>query len=272
MPELPEVETVKRTLETLITGKIIEEVIVTYPKLVKEPDDAEIFRGLLQGECIVGVGRRGKFLLIYTEQYAIVSHLRMEGKYRLHDAGDPVDKHTHVRFCFTDGSELRYNDVRKFGTFHLFPKEEATLHLPLSGLGPEPPDVTAAHLQMHLGKTNRKVKVVLLDQTVLVGLGNIYVDEVLYRSGIHPERPGSSLQETEIEKIREETVKTLNQAVEKGGSTIRTYINSQGQIGTFQQSLFVYGRKGEPCSVCGTPIVKTVVGGRGTHYCPICQK
>jgi formamidopyrimidine-DNA glycosylase len=273
MPELPEVETVRRTLELLVKGKEIKDVIITYPKLIKEPDDAEMFRNMLQGETIEEVGRRGKFLLIYLTHYTIVSHLRMEGKYRLHEADDPVDKHTHVRFRFTDGTELRYHDVRKFGTMHLFKKGEEERRLPLSGLGLEPfsEEMTAAYLQKHFQKTNRKVKVVLLDQRVLVGLGNIYVDEVLYRSNIHPEREAASLLLEEIEKLRQEVVLTLTEAVEKGGSTIRTYVNSQGKIGTFQQNLFVYGRKGEACIKCGTPIEKTVVGGRGTHYCPICQ-
>lgn len=273
MPELPEVETVRRTLELLVKGKQIEDVIITYPKLIKEPDDAEMFRSMLQGETIESIDRRGKFLLIYVTDYVIVSHLRMEGKYRLHEAADPVDKHTHVRFRFTDGSELRYNDVRKFGTMHLFQKGEEKGRLPLADLGPEPfsEELTAVYLQKHLQKTNRKVKVVLLDQRVLVGLGNIYVDEVLHRSNIHPEREASSLLLEEIEKLQEEIVLTLMEAVEKGGSTIRTYINSQGQIGTFQKSLFVYGRKGEACETCGAPIEKTVVGGRGTHYCPVCQ-
>ncbi|MFX3623947.1 MAG: DNA-formamidopyrimidine glycosylase [Ectobacillus sp.] len=273
MPELPEVETVRRTLDLLVKGKEIEDVIVTYPKLVKKPDDIELFKDMLRGETIEAVGRRGKFLLIYVTRYTLVSHLRMEGKYRLHDAEDPVDKHTHVRFCFTDGTELRYNDVRKFGTMHVFKRGEEELQLPLSDLGPEPfsKELTAFYLQEKLQKTNRKIKVALLDQRVLVGLGNIYVDEVLFRSGIHPEREASSLLLEEIEKLQAEIAATLAEAVERGGSTIRTYINSQGQIGTFQESLFVYGRKGEGCVNCGTAIEKTVIGGRGTHYCPICQ-
>ncbi|MFD3445346.1 DNA-formamidopyrimidine glycosylase [Microbacteriaceae bacterium 4G12] len=274
MPELPEVETVRRTLEQLVVGKQIADVIVTYPKIVKEPDDIEQFKELLREEVIEGIGRRGKFLLIYVTRYVLVSHLRMEGKYRVHDMNDPVDKHTHIRFQFTDGTELRYNDVRKFGTMHVFEKGKEELVPPLSDLGPEPfsEELTPLYLGKKLKKTNRKVKVVLLDQRVLVGLGNIYVDEVLFRSNIHPEREASSLTNEEVEKLQGEIVATLLEAVEKGGSTIRTYINSQGQIGAFQESLYVYGRKGEACVRCHSPIEKTVVGGRGTHYCPECQK
>ncbi|PFK35713.1 DNA-formamidopyrimidine glycosylase [Bacillus cereus] len=273
MPELPEVENVRRTLENLVTGKIIKDVIVTYPKLVKRPDDAELFKEMLRGETIERIERRGKFLLLYVTKYVIVSHLRMEGKYLLHEGGEAIDKHTHVRFQFTDGTELHYKDVRKFGTMHLFKKGEEFEEMPLADLGPEPFDaeLTPAYLQDKLRKTNRKIKVVLLDQRLLVGLGNIYVDEVLFRSGIHPEREASSLTKAEIEKIHAATVETLGEAVKRGGSTIRTYINSQGQIGSFQELLNVYGRKGEPCVTCGNVIEKTVVGGRGTHYCPICQ-
>ncbi|PEB40544.1 DNA-formamidopyrimidine glycosylase [Bacillus pseudomycoides] len=273
MPELPEVENVRRTLENLVTGKTIQDVIVTYPKLVKRPDDAELFKEILRGEKIERIERRGKFLLLYVTKYVIVSHLRMEGKYLLHKDDEPVDKHTHVRFQFTDGTELHYKDVRKFGTMHLFKRGEEFDQMPLADLGPEPFDaeLTVGYLQERLQKTNRKIKVVLLDQRLLVGLGNIYVDEVLFRSGIHPEREASSLTKAEIEKIHAATVATLAEAVERGGSTIRTYINSQGQIGSFQELLNVYGRKGEPCVTCGNVIEKTVVGGRGTHYCPMCQ-
>lgn len=274
MPELPEVENVRRTLEDLVTGKTIEDVIVTYPKIVKQPDDIEEFKEMLRGETIEGIGRRGKFLLIYVTHYAIVSHLRMEGKYMLESVDNPVDKHTHVRFQFTDGTELRYKDVRKFGTMHLFNKGEELVNMPLTDLGPEPfsERLTPAYLQEKLRKTSRKIKVALLDQRVLVGLGNIYVDEVLFRSGVHPEREASSLTEEELQKLHIEIVATLRDAVEQGGSTIRTYMNSQGQLGTYQRSLYVYGKKGEPCPTCGTTIEKTVVGGRGTHYCRVCQQ
>ncbi|WP_242145541.1 MULTISPECIES: DNA-formamidopyrimidine glycosylase [unclassified Bacillus cereus group] len=273
MPELPEVENVRRTLENLVTGKTMKDVIVTYPKLVKRPDDAELFKELLRGETIERIERRGKFLLLYVTNYVIVSHLRMEGKYFLHESDELVDKHTHVRFQFTDGTELHYKDVRKFGTMHLFTKGEEFKEMPLADLGPEPfgPELTVEYLQEKLQKTNRKIKVALLDQRLLVGLGNIYVDEVLFRSGIYPEREASSLAKNEIEKIHAATVATLTEAVKRGGSTIRSYINSQGEIGSFQDLLNVYGKKGEPCVTCGTAIEKIVVGGRGTHYCPHCQ-
>ena len=166
-----------------------------------------------------------------------------------------------------------YRDVRKFGTMHLFAKGQELNSLPLLNLGPEPlsADFTVKYLSEKLAKTSRKIKPVLLDQNIVVGIGNIYVDESLFRSGIHPERAASSLTESEIEKLHEEIIATLSEAVEKGGSTIRSYINSQGQIGMFQLELYVYGRKGEACKKCGTTLEKLVVGGRGTHICPSCQ-
>ncbi|MGG3941307.1 DNA-formamidopyrimidine glycosylase [Peribacillus psychrosaccharolyticus] len=273
MPELPEVETVRRTLEQLVIGKTIKDVEIYWPKIIKAPEPVEQFSDALIGQTIHEIGRRGKFLIFQLDDYSLVSHLRMEGKYAVYPESEPRDKHTHVVFTFTDGYQLRYRDVRKFGTMHLFKKGEEVFKMPLLHLGPEPlsDEFTIADLSMKLAKTNRKIKSVLLDQTVVVGIGNIYVDESLFRAGIHPERMASSLTLDEITRIHGEVKLTLAEAVEKGGSTIRSYVNSQGQIGMFQLELFVYGRKGEPCKRCGTPLEKLVVGGRGTHICPVCQ-
>jgi formamidopyrimidine-DNA glycosylase len=274
MPELPEVETVRKTLEQLVIGKRIESVSVFWPKMVKLPDDAEVFVQSLRGQEILEMRRRGKFLIFHLTDYALVSHLRMEGRYSLYEENEPVEPHTHVIFHFTDNTALRYRDVRKFGTMHLFSKGEEMNHLPLAQLGPEPfsPDFTVSYLEDRLMRTERAVKAALLDQTLLVGLGNIYVDETLFRAGIHPDRKAKSLTQTELEKLHAEIIATLSEAVEQGGSTIRSYVNSQGQMGMFQQQLFVYGKKEEPCPKCGTVIEKKVSAGRGTHYCPTCQK
>jgi formamidopyrimidine-DNA glycosylase len=274
MPELPEVETVRRTLEQLVLYKEIERVTVTWPKIIKKPAEAEQFKDALVGQTIEKIGRRGKFLIIYTTDFALVSHLRMEGRYGLYSPEDDIDKHTHVIFYFTDGTQLRYRDVRKFGTMHLFKKGEEFFALPLSQLGPEPfaEEFTVERMQHMLSKTERSIKTVLLDQKVVVGLGNIYVDEALFRSGIHPERSANSLTKKELLKLHHEIVQTLQEAVDKGGSTIRSYVNSQGQIGMFQLELFVYGRKGEACKTCSSELERIVVGGRGTVFCPKCQK
>jgi formamidopyrimidine-DNA glycosylase len=273
MPELPEVETVRKTLKKLVLNKTIENITVYWPKIIKNPLEVEQFIDALKGETIIDVGRRGKFLIIYTDNYSLVSHLRMEGKYGLYPKNEPFDKHTHVIFHFTDDKELRYRDVRKFGTMHLFKKGDEFLTEPLIGLGPEPfsEEFTQAYLARKLEKTSRKIKTVLLDQKVFVGLGNIYVDEALFRAGIHPERLASTLTNNEISILHSEIVDTLTEAVNKGGSTIRSYVNSQGEMGMFQLELYAYGRKGEECKKCGTPLEKTTVGGRGTHYCPSCQ-
>jgi formamidopyrimidine-DNA glycosylase len=274
LPELPEVETVRKTLKHLVLHKEIANITVYWPKIIKNPVEVEQFIDALKGETIIDVGRRGKFLIIYTEQFALVSHLRMEGKYGLYPKEEPFDKHTHVIFHFTDGTELRYRDVRKFGTMHLYKKGEEFIQPPLLELGPEPfsEEFTKEYLAEKLKKTNRRIKTALLDQKLFVGLGNIYVDEALFRSGIHPERIASSLNPDEISVLHEQIVATLSEAVKKGGSTIRSYVNSQGQIGMFQLDLYAYGRKGEACKKCGTPLEKTTVGGRGTHYCPNCQR
>ena len=273
MPELPEVETVRRTLKELVMNKQIENVSVFWPKIIKRPEEADQFRDALVGQTLVDIGRRGKFLILYTNDYALVSHLRMEGKYGVFNRDEPVDKHTHVIFHFTDGTELRYKDVRKFGTMHLYARGQEFDTLPLSHLGPEPfsKDFTIEALASKLAKTKRNIKAVLLDQKVVVGLGNIYVDEALFRSGIHPERAADSLTKGEIARLHKEISDTLSEAVEKGGSTIRSYVNSQGQIGMFQLELFVYGRKGEDCKVCGSLLERIVSGGRGTVFCPTCQ-
>ena len=273
MPELPEVETVKRTLQHLVIGKTIAHVDVHWGKIIKQPDDVDQFKTMLIGETIHDIERRGKFLRFILDHYVMVSHLRMEGKYRLEQQHTPMDKHTHVIFKFTDGTELRYRDVRKFGTMHLFDKGTEWDHPPLESLGPEPFDepFSESYLQSVFKKTERTVKAVLLDQTVVVGLGNIYVDEALFRAGIHPNTKAKKLKKDQIKHLTESIKETLSEAVEMGGSSVRTYLNSQGEMGMFQQKLYVYDRKGKPCKRCGTLIEKTRVAGRGTHFCPECQ-
>lgn len=273
MPELPEVETVKRTLNQLIVGKHIERVTVNLPRIIQRPDDVQQFAFMLEHHTIQGVERRGKFLRILLDGLVLVSHLRMEGRYGVYRADEPVEKHTHVIFHFTDGTELRYKDVRQFGTMHLFATGEEFLHPPLVKLGYEPldPAFTADKFKAIIRTKKTKIKAVLLNQAYIVGIGNIYVDEALFRAGIHPERNAHTLSETELDRLHLAIVDTLTEAVEAGGSSIKSYVNGQGEMGMFQQRLKIYGRKDEPCHSCGEPVHKTVVGGRGTHYCPACQ-
>ncbi|RUT29551.1 DNA-formamidopyrimidine glycosylase [Paenibacillus zeisoli] len=273
MPELPEVETVRRTLSQLITGKTIRDVTVSLPRIIQRPDDIEQFRLELQGHTIIDVGRRGKFLRIIMDGLVLVSHLRMEGRYGVYDSSEPVEKHTHVIFHFTDGTELRYKDVRQFGTMHLFNPGEEFKMKPLLKLGLEPLDeaFTFEAFKRVIAARKTKIKPALLNQEYVVGLGNIYVDEALFRAGIHPEKLCNELDQEELVRLYEAIVLTLSEAVEAGGSSIKSYVNGQGEMGMFQHSLQIYGRKAAPCVVCGTPVEKSVVGGRGTHYCPSCQ-
>ncbi|MFC2948625.1 DNA-formamidopyrimidine glycosylase [Virgibacillus sediminis] len=274
MPELPEVETVRKTLKQFVLNKTIDDVKVYWPNIIKKPDDVEEFKQLLRGQSIVDISRRGKFLLFQLDDYVLISHLRMEGKYSVHQAIESVKKHTHVLFTFTDGKELRYNDVRKFGTMHIYVKGEEMSDKPLNQLGPDPfdPAFTLEYLYQKFKKTERIVKSVLLDQTIVAGLGNIYVDETLFRAGVHPLKKSNKLTKKEVQKIRKQAILTLEEAVEQGGTTIRSYVNSQGEMGMFQQELFVYGQENEPCKKCGNAVIKLKVGGRGTHICPSCQK
>ncbi|WJQ83010.1 DNA-formamidopyrimidine glycosylase [Brevibacillus brevis] len=274
MPELPEVETVVRTLRGLVMGKTIERVSVHLARIVRQPDDVEAFKSLLVGQTIQDIQRRAKFIQFFLNEDVLVSHLRMEGRYGVYQADDPVEKHTHVVFHFTDGTELRYRDVRQFGTMDLFPKGKETTVGPLAKLGVEPLDksFTPEVLGKLLKGRSTKIKPLLLNQECIVGLGNIYVDESLFKAGIHPEKPAGKLTDKEVIRLHESIVSTLHEAVEQGGSSIKSYVNGQGEMGMFQQSLLVYGRKDEACTKCGAEIIRFVVGGRGTHICPNCQK
>lgn len=273
MPELPEVETIKNTLKRLVEDKTIEDVTIYWPKIIKKPEDTKMFKQLLKGQTILDVHRKGKFLLFELDDYTLVSHLRMEGKYSVQPKDEQMKKHTHVVFSFTNGEELRYNDVRKFGTMHLIKKGEEYSQKPLNHLGPDPFDeaFTFDYLYNKFNNTRRVIKTVLLDQTVLAGLGNIYVDEVLFKAQVHPLRTADTLTPKEVKAIQDQAITTLAEACKQGGTTIRSYVNGVGDMGMFQQDLYVYGQEDEPCKVCGAPIVKLKVGGRGTHICHTCQ-
>ncbi|MBB3109576.1 formamidopyrimidine-DNA glycosylase [Paenibacillus phyllosphaerae] len=273
MPELPEVETVRRTLIQLVAGKRIERVTVSLPRIIQRPSEPEAFAAALAGQTIRTVERRGKFLRIILDELVLVSHLRMEGRYGVYRQDEPVELHTHVIFHFDDGTELRYKDVRQFGTMHLFAPGDEFVMAPLKKLGIEPLDesFTLDAFKQKLAKKTTKIKPLLLNQEYVVGLGNIYVDEALFLAGIHPERTADTINGPEWERLYEAVKTTLQRAVDAGGSSIKSYVNGQGEMGMFQHALLVYGRKNEPCNKCGRLIDKTVVGGRGTHICLSCQ-
>ncbi|UOQ47175.1 DNA-formamidopyrimidine glycosylase [Gracilibacillus caseinilyticus] len=273
MPELPEVETIRQTLKQLVIGKTIESVEVMWPKIIQEPDDSQQFGQAIINQTIQDIRRKGKFLLFDLDEHVLVSHLRMEGKYGVHPAEETVMDHTHVIFHFTDETDLRYRDVRKFGTMHLQEKGSEETKKPLLLLAKDPleADFSLKHFTEKVQKSERNIKNILLDQSVIAGLGNIYVDETLFLAGVHPLTKGVSLTTEQILKIKEAAVLTLQDAVKQGGTTIRSYVNSQGQIGMFQQKLNVYAQNGKPCHHCEDTITKIKVNGRGTHYCPTCQ-
>ncbi|MGG5316018.1 DNA-formamidopyrimidine glycosylase [Enterococcus sp. AZ072] len=273
MPELPEVETVRRGLVSLVIGKTIRRVDVLWPKIIESPE-VDQFRNELVGETIEDVGRRGKYLIFHFTHYDMVSHLRMEGKYEFFPEATTLDKHSHIRFVFTDDSELIYNDVRKFGRMSLMKKNTGLQYKGIQQLGPEPTNETfdLAEFETRLNKAHTMIKPLLLNQKIVAGLGNIYVDEVLWLSKIHPEQPANTLTTKEVEILHQAIIAVINKAKEAGGTTIRTYLNALGEAGHFQQELNVYGQTGKPCPRCGTLIAKMKVAQRGTHYCPHCQQ
>ena len=272
MPELPEVETVRRGLEKLISGKKIASLDIRYPKMIKT--DLDQFQKELPGQVIEFMGRRGKYLLFYLTDKVLISHLRMEGKYFYYPDQVPERKHAHVFIHFEDGGTLVYEDVRKFGTMELLAPELLEAYFLSKKLGPEPTeqDFDLEIFISALKRSKKPIKSHLLDQTLVVGLGNIYVDEVLWRTQIHPASPSQSLTSAEATAIHDQTIAVLGQAVEKGGSTIRTYTNAFGEDGTMQGFHQVYDKTGEACSRCGSIIEKNQLGGRGTHFCPKCQR
>ncbi|GMA47044.1 DNA-formamidopyrimidine glycosylase [Tetragenococcus muriaticus] len=275
MPELPEVETVRKGLLHLVQDKRINEVIVRWPKIVEVPTIDEFCQNLI-GERIETVQRRGKFLLFKLTHFDLISHLRMEGKYEYFPEEElsPIDKHTHVIFKFTDGSQLHYNDVRKFGRMVLVGKNQGFLYKGIQQLGPEPTreDFDLTKFITNLQKSTSLIKPLLLNQKVVVGLGNIYTDEALWTAKIHPQQPASTLTHRQITKLHQSIIEILAKAVNAGGTTVRSYKNALGEAGAFQMGLNVYGKMNEPCPRCETPIVKIKVGQRGTHFCPYCQK
>lgn len=274
MPELPEVEIVRRSMADLITGKTIKRIEVLYPRIVRTPSDVEEFKLLLVNQTLDAILRKGKYLLFKFSDVTLVSHLRMEGKYIYNDRRSLVySKHTHVIFIFTDNSELLYNDVRKFGTMDAIWNNNIDNFPNFTKLGQEPidPNFDVQRFTKEIKKKNAPIKQVLLNQDIVCGLGNIYVDDSLAMSGIHPLRKANSLTIQEIDRLIESMNNVLNEAIIRGGSSIRTFESIYGK-GSMQDHLIVYGRADKPCIYCGTTIKKIKVGGRGTHYCPKCQE
>ena len=271
MPELPEVETVKNGLRKKVLNKKISNCKILYSGIIAYPDQSTFVKNII-GQTINDIKRRGKFLIFELNDYYLISHLRMEGKYFIKKCDEIINKHDHVIFTLNDKEELRYNDTRKFGKMHLVKKDELDI-TPLSKLGLEPWDelLNTKYLKEKLNK-KKAIKTLLLDQTIITGIGNIYADEILFLSKINPETLGCELKTKKLQDIIDNTKIILEKAIKSGGTTIHTYTSVDGIHGKFQQELLVHNKKDEPCPTCKNKIIKIVVNGRGTYYCPECQK
>jgi formamidopyrimidine-DNA glycosylase len=275
MPELPEVETVRLGLEKFLVGDSFSGVQVLRNDSVGYPSVKEFAKGLT-GRTVVGAKRRGKYLLLELDSNAWLGvHLRMSGRLIVADKKHREPQFLRVLIKLKSGRELRFEDMRVFGRMWYVPPGEDVLKVipALQELGPEPLEgLSADHLVKSFRGKKQAIKTALLDQTIIAGLGNIYADEVLFQTGIHPLSLAGSITEKDAEKLVVAIAKTLKKAIKHGGTTLRDYANSEGVNGNYQHQSWVYGREDEPCRVCGTEIERIKLAGRSAHYCGNCQK
>ena len=275
MPELPEVETVCRGLNQLTSGLIIKGGEVLLPRTLAYPLSlSEFYRGIT-GVAIATWERRGKYLLAKLSQGWLGVHLRMTGQLLWLSQDTPLAKHTRLRLFFAHNQELRFVDTRTFGKFWLVPagKPLAEIIPGLQKLGLEPfsRDFSVEYLAAKLAKSRRQIKTILLDQALVAGIGNIYADEALFKSGIRPETIACELSKQQIEALRQAIIGVLEAAIHAGGTTFSDFVQVTGVNGNYGGIAWVYKRGGQPCRVCGTAIERIKLGGRATHFCPICQ-
>ena len=275
MPELPEVETVVRTLETKLGHCTIESVEVRWPKIIDTPD-IKTFCERLKGQTIQSYGRIGKYLMFDLGDQMLIAHMRMEGKFYVQKAEEPYDhKHVHLLIKMRDGFELRYHDTRKFGRFALYDKREDPYAYPaLKHVGLDAFDerLTPTYLYQQMHKRRITLKQALLDQQIMAGVGNIYADEICFALRMHPATKIWHLRKKDYETMLTETRRILSGAARAGGTTIRSYTSSVGVDGRFQLELNVHAREGEPCPICQGMVKKITLATRGTYYCPACQR
>ena len=271
MPELAEVETVRRTLKKKILHKKIVKVDIYYPNMIES--DINEFKNIVGSEFI-DIHRKGKWLIFELNNYYLLSHLRMEGKYFIKDIEQPLEKHEHIVFTFIDNTDLRYHDTRKFGRMNLIKKENINNieSLNKQGFEPNSKQLTKEYLYNKISKKNLHIKTLLLDQTIISGLGNIYADEVLFESKINPLKKGNEITIEECQKIIDASGKIIKKDIENGGTTIRSYTSSLGVYGHYQDYLKVHKRENEKCKNCDNIIKRIKVNGRSTYYCSNCQK
>lgn len=273
MPELPEVETIRRTLSEHVTDIKIEEITLIWPSAVCGWED-KAFEDLVTGRRIKTIDRRGKYLMILLdEDLTLIAHMRMTGRLNYYPDHQEPEKHTHVVFRLERG-ELHFSDVRKFGRIQAIPTSLCISGSSLSKLGPEPleEEFTPEVLKERFGKKKLSVKAALLDQHVLAGLGNIYVDESLFQAGISPVRGVDTLTEEEISKLHQAIQKVLQAGIDAQGTSFRDYRDANGEKGSFEQALQVYGRGGKPCQICGQTLERIRIAGRTTVHCLSCQR
>jgi len=272
MPELPEVETVVRDLRPRVVGRVIRN-ITTGPRQLRTPwNDA--WNDQLLGHRFLAIRRRGKWIIVELDSGSrLLVHLGMTGQLTAMPATEPQPDHLHLIFALDDESELRFRDVRRFGSARLLADEETLQELfTKAKLGPEPFQLDPGYFRTAVQKANRSLKAILLDQRVVAGVGNIYADEACSRAGLHPGRRGVRLTPAEVDRLRDAILEVIAHAIEHRGSTIRDYIGGSGLRGGFQEEFRVYGRTGEPCKTCGSAISRLVIAGRSSHFCPDCQR
>ena len=273
MPELPEVETIVADLRPHLVGRTIVHCELRFPSIVRHPEP-EAFIDSITGLTIEAVGRRGKFIFIALgEGRLLVVHLGMTGQLRLVDAATGIANHTHAIFDLDDGRQLRYRDPRRFGRLLLGTQDELLISGTLPKLGPEPIDPTfdAEALFERFRRRRAPVKAVLLDQSTVAGVGNIYADESLHRARLRPDRIAGSLSRKSVRRLHESLRDSLEVAIRNRGSSGDTYRDAWGDMGSQQEELLVYGRAGEPCLTCGRPLSIVRIAGRSTVFCRRCQ-
>ena len=274
MPELPEIETVRRVIGPQIVGRRVTEVSVRHPKVIGHPDP-ESFAERLVGRTFTDLTRRGKSLTaILDDRSRMVMHMRMTGCLVVAPHDRPEESHTHIIIGLDDGMELRFSDTRRFGRFWLLADGEDDDCTGVCKLGPEPfdPSFTAEYLENRIGGSRRTIKECLLDQSVVAGIGNIYSDEILFNTGIDPLCPACRLCHEDWKRLAEEIPRALRYFIEKNEISPDDWLEGKGREYRNTPYIRIYGHSGEPCPVCGTPLVRRVIGGRSSVSCPECQR
>jgi len=274
MPELPEVETIKQGMIKKVKGKRIEKIEIKNGKNIRILSPPE-FQRRVERRVLKDIKRRGKFLILYLDsEDLLIFHLKLTGRLLFAPQREKEPDYVRIVFIFTDKSVLFFTDIRGFADVFLLPQKELESIPAIKNMGPEPlsPDFTVERFKERLRGKRGKIKPLLMDQSVLAGVGNIYSQEALYRAGVHPERDVSRLSEEELEAIYRELIKVLEEALRHRGSSVDAYVDLDGKEGNFVPRLQVYGREGKNCGRCGFPIKKKKIAGRGTYFCSQCQK